>query len=115
MKTEIKTAEQVITQYYPFDNATIKAKDISINGDYVVKYMEEYADQFKPKWISVDDEKPFEGQLVLVVIKFSHLKERLVHPVRYSMSKFHFIDGNTLVSSQHKITHWMPLPIPPKQ
>jgi hypothetical protein len=52
-------------------------------------------------WIRVEDRLPEEGQRVLCVVK-------LLHSTFIDMRNYH---NNTM---NHPITHWQPLPSPPK-
>ena len=63
------------------------------------------------EWISVKDELPeFDEQVLIITDKQQKLVTKLV-------SKHIDAEGETLNWSPdiHEITHWMPLPEPPKQ
>ena len=74
------------------------------------------------EWISVKDRLPENGQEVFVAYVFP-LQNSLISKHFYSASIYHIDDGNGLVNRPHfenegfrgmRVTHWMPLPQPPK-
>lgn len=70
----------------------------------IIKAMEEYADQFKPKWTPIEEEMPPTGFFIFWFVNEPQ-------PV---------IWYNTGIKSQkwienNKGSFWMPLPEPPKQ
>lgn len=62
------------------------------------------------EWISVEDRLPENYQEVIVFVDAANAKE--IYMAQYMNLSF-----NILVSGNHSnfITHWMPLPEPPKQ
>jgi|GEM_PF-3400668 len=61
-------------------------------------------DQMQPEWISVKDRLPEIGVMVLV-----HRLEGY-----YSVDQYRQLHGE-IRSFMYNVTHWMPLPSPPKQ
>jgi hypothetical protein len=59
-----------------------------------------------PKWVSVDDELPNDGEEVLMYMNDGAVMSDIkCHSGRYS-NKYGF--------ERSRVTHWMPLPEPPK-
>ena len=74
------------------------------------------------EWVSVDDKLPENGQEVFVAYVFP-FQNSLISKHFYSASIYHIDDGNGLVNRPHfenegfhgmRVTHWMPIPQPPK-
>jgi hypothetical protein len=84
--------------------------------DAIINAMEEYAAQFKTEWISVKDRLPKVLQSVLVSLSNKKQTGELVHSGIFWHKKF-CIDGDNSISQKlsKDVTHWMPLPEPPKQ
>ena len=61
-----------------------------------------------PHWISVEDEPPKENKNYLTYGVFLPLGVK-------AMDMFRFDGKKWLTSADVKITHWMPLPAPPKE
>lgn len=121
MKTELeifrqKTDEFQITE--GFDPMTDEEfDDLDEDGlvsKVIIPCMQEYADQFKPKWISVEDELPEEGELVIVVITFKKFDpETLACVFAYN----HFWNAEYKDHSFDNVSHWMyvkDIPLPTK-
>ena len=93
-----------------------------IIGDWAEHYLgfihgAEWADQH-PHWISVEDELPKEGQSCIILIDRKALQGTLrirsaVYAPNVMMQQEGFAYNR--MSKQHHITHWMPLPQPPKK
>lgn len=96
MKTngEFKTAEQMFI--------------MPTSDEEVIGLMEAYANQFKPKWISVSDVLPSIEGNYLIVCK-GKVSERWYYIGKYV--GFHINYGTT----KEDITHWMEMPEPPLQ
>jgi hypothetical protein len=62
-------------------------------------------------WISVKDYLPKKDYLLEVICT---LKDETVFPLTWRGSKFCFYDGN-YTDLTEEVTHWMPLPEPPKK
>lgn len=62
-----------------------------------------------PKWISVEDELP---PMDTIVIGFSDLSEKFGEETLLIMTTPYDCDGFSSFTS--KVTHWMPIPQPPK-
>lgn len=64
-------------------------------------------------WISVKDRLPNSGQSVLVCLESKavtealYLGDKFVRPEMFSLRTYKF--------KTNKVTHWMPLPQPPKE
>lgn len=65
------------------------------------------------EWISVKDRMPEEDTPVLTLDKFGHIRDR-------ELKRFHYGEMPALfrpdgLAPGRDITHWMPLPEPPKE
>jgi len=66
----------------------------------------------EPKWIPIEQQEPSEFELVLCCILGE--KENAIEILyRHGDSYYSYCDGG-IVYSQNEISHWMPLPEPPK-
>ncbi len=63
-----------------------------------------------PGWISVKDRLPQVGEKVLTLSKFGHIFDRALQ--EFSGSCRFYPDG---LKPGRDVTHWMPLPEPPKE
>jgi len=74
-----------------------------------IKMMEEYANQ--DKWISVNDRLPenADGILLYGDLTVGHFYETGTFSPTFKIFECHAVDGY-----EGKITHWQPLPEPPK-
>ena len=94
------------------------SKMVELINEKALKYAQEYADS---KWVSVEERLPDEKQQVLAELNFaSSLKIcQCVFVRNYCTDKTNFknvfvgIDGG--LYSYLGVTHWQPLPNPPKQ
>lgn len=81
--------------------------------DSLVKLLDEYADQVKPKWISVSDElpKPYESVLIFSgsQVKFGWKQDQEYYKRRIPIDKF-----TSSIGEVRNVTHWMPLPEKPQ-
>jgi len=104
----MKSAEEIREVHLYRHGMTTSSKDTQIGRkihDSAIGAMEEYADQFKPKWISVEDDLP---ELATFVI--CHKKNGLVLGLYYSADReFRYAEQ----IQRNQVTHWMPLPEPP--
>ena len=64
----------------------------------------------KPKWISVEERLPKARQRVLLSF-WSYIKKQ----PRISIGWYNGKQWNSLVATEYDVTHWMPLPEPPKE
>ena len=62
-----------------------------------------------PEWISVKERLPEEGEVILTRDKYGHLRDRTLKRVGKTM----LFTPDGMEPIRH-ITHWMPLPEPPK-
>lgn len=95
----MRTAEEILKRKLNIEKLSFSQRVL------VVPAMEEYASQFKPKWISVNDEFPTQGQNVIMAYKFG-------------VGEAKFINGNFCMPREWHIifpdvTLWMPLPEKP--
>ena len=93
----MKTAEEIIS-----------TKQKSSFGRYsyerVIEAMEEYTEQFNPKWIDVKERYPDKMVNVLCINEQGYMK------VGAFWVEEKYFSGN---DSFNNITHWQPLPQPP--
>ena len=94
MKTEIKTAEEIAQ--YVIDNRFSKSENDKVTDSELYHFLVDSIEQFKPKWISVEDRLPEERIPVLC----------------FGFGNQVFICNSPLVG---EITHWIPLPTPPEK
>jgi len=99
MKTEIKTAEEIAQ--YVIDNRFSKSENDKVTDSELYHFLVDSIDQFKPKWISVEDETPIIRGNYLV----TNGKTTMICGILNNRT-FYGINGDT---------HWMPLPTPPEQ
>jgi hypothetical protein len=107
----IKTLSKTASTTAPIGNAAefIASMDLkygsrwNVDEDKLIQAMEEYAQQ-KTDWVSVDDKLPIVEMDVLMFTKSLHI-------ITGTFSDNCF-DDNTFVRDD--ITHWQPLPEPPK-
>ena len=66
-----------------------------------------------PKWISVEERLPEECDIYLAHVMHSYNKEDLYALV--CVEYFNPEDGWSSLSDLYEVTHWMPLPEPPKE
>jgi len=65
------------------------------------------------EWVSVEDGLPEESQDVLISYKTIDGK-RYIYTGFYFLGIWHFAEQGEEIGFQRKVTHWMPLPAPPK-
>lgn len=85
-------------------------------GDREEAVLEDYGWEKKGKWIPVSERLPSERCLVLVAWGLSgHVTIAYFRPDKKRRRFVYDVDGfNSLRDSQEFITHWMPMPEPPK-
>jgi len=69
------------------------------------------------KWISIKDRLPeINSDTKLIVSEYSHYKNKKFVSVYYYMGENDWQNsfGESLDTSEYEVTHWMPLPEPPK-
>lgn len=106
----MKTVEEILDQTFTLgefdDNGN--CKEPFYDKEDVITAMQEYADQFKPKWVRVDDGLPTqEGDYLVFDPDF---EAQMV--ASFSNGKFEL---DVSYWEPKDITHWMPLPTPPEQ
>lgn len=94
MKTEIEILEKHFSYFHEDLDTTIEA-------------MREFAEQFKPKWISVEERLPEEDGIR--VLGYSAFQDEAYMCYSNTNGSERRISGPGSV----KITHWMPLPTKP--
>lgn len=119
MKTKEEIIFNVIKKRSETDKSFIKyesvdelKKEVGEDSDLrlFLEIMEEYASQ--DKWISVKDELPGDYQRVLGYVEEINDLGKSHFAWNVSYSKYHgFLDN----FKPCKITHWQPLPNPPKK
>lgn len=70
----------------------------------------------KPEWINVRDKVPQNYERVLVVVEADFMDKAIVFAEYHESIKDWTISGYGMLSEMHgyRLTHWMPLPAPPK-
>jgi hypothetical protein len=107
MKTTEETIDHALAHYFDGDGTAY------FEQCHVECFMQEYADQFKPKWISVQNQLPELGKMVLVTTRKYDLilsasmvnDDGTLFGVKFGNGKYY-----ELVS----VTHWMPFPENPE-
>jgi hypothetical protein len=109
MKNDIETAKDHLLSYQrTLDDGLIGFR----YSHEEAKMLVAYADQFIPKWISVEDGLPEEGEKVLCYCSYGVLNSIYERGEFYNNKQSNF--GDRAVHSYFtEITHWMPLPNSP--
>ena len=69
-----------------------------------------------PKWISVEERLPETQVTVVLALKRDGGGSRIAIGSRAHWTPFrYYIDGGTCAVDAGRVTHWMPLPEPPKE
>lgn len=101
----MKTAEEILKQ------SDVPLPASSITFKKLTAAMEAYAEQFKPKWISVDDGFPEDGQEVNISVKG---KTKIsTFRINNGHKQFYCGSDHNMCYGRGFITHWQPLPEPP--
>ena len=73
------------------------------------------ADKVMPQWISVKDRLPPDGAKVLLIvfgdIHYGWIDQSPSDPTEYCL----YFSNTYIDKGHHALTHWMPLPEPPKE
>lgn len=105
----MKTAKEFVTEKLYLQDSDLPL----IEFEQWLDLMSEFADQFKPKWIPVSERLPEYGERVLCFTIHGSI------PVCYL--GYYYDDNGKFVLAYNgtdvvdNVTHWMPLPEPPKQ
>jgi hypothetical protein len=69
------------------------------------------------QWISVKDRLPEnKDNYVYIVTIYSHYKNNIfVEPLKYIYDQWCNMHDEELLDGEYEVTHWMPLPSPPKE
>lgn len=69
------------------------------------------------EWVSVKDELPEEGEKVLTIdfSKPEFLEYRIDYTIKLEDIKEHYLWACRFADEYNKVTHWMPLPVPPNK
>lgn len=122
MKTheEIKKTLECYADYAPCGECPCRLEVDSCIGmiaqdalSYIQQLESQIADLGKkvPRWIGVKERLPKDGQKVIAA--FRNEEGMIVDQTRYSNGEFDF--ANWAYVWDENITHWMPLPQPPKE
>ncbi|WP_323842598.1 MULTISPECIES: DUF551 domain-containing protein [unclassified Moraxella] len=112
MNKFLKIIKKRLDNYKNSNNNCPKINEVIFELDELVNIAETQISQSNNGWISVDDELPKPFEKVLVYVKTpkkviigtdSHNPELLEYGVRHSF-----------VLTEYEVTHWQPLPQPPK-
>lgn len=82
----------------------------------VVEFAKEYAVEVEPvndNWISVEDKLPDKSQKVLAFYKALGEKNRIHNDL--IATNWRKSNGDFIPTAGYEVTHWMPLPEPPKE
>jgi hypothetical protein len=106
----MKTAEQVLMAevFSDMDNISVSYDDLGKRQ--ILQAMESFAEQFKPKWISIKDELPNHCWDVLVCFNGGDPEIGRLYNRRTAVS-YTFVTPDEC--SGIDATHWMPLPEKP--
>jgi len=99
----MKTAQEIIEDYDFFFNCHGENTD-----RHVLSAMEEYADQFKPRWISVEKELP-ESDSIRVLAYILDGEHSFITTTKTRDGKFYVADP----AMKAVVTHWQNLPESP--
>lgn len=92
----MKTALEILNKHIDF------SEDGIIHREKAIEAMEEYASQFKPKWISVEDVLPLQSGHYIV-----HKNNGLVLSMFFGMDERWYWGS---VDQHAQVTHWTILP-----
>lgn len=100
--------DEIKKKMLELEEETPNWKDTTV---YVAGFMDGamWADQH-PHWLSVKDELPKIGKDVLVLREDGEMQ--VAHQYNEEIARWWSVDGFPL---RNNITHWMPLPAPPKK
>lgn len=105
----MKTAKEVLLDHVNFGGNTLES-----DVDCVLNAMEEYAQQFanQNKWISIKIGVPKESGLVLTIVDKT---ECYISFYKKGRNQFEIYGlGRIQPVTDMNVTHWQPLPNPPK-
>jgi predicted restriction endonuclease len=96
---------------------------VYVYDDNVPMAMDTYAEQFKPKWVSINDSLPVIGSDVLAIDNTAGMSGRSTfhEVVEYigidEIKSWKTVDYHWETQERELtyFTHWMPLPEPPKE
>lgn len=102
-QTEKKTPEEILWKVYRQNSKDRNFSRHSLDWTDALEAMREFARQERDEWISVEDRLPGLGQHVIIYIGNSH-----------EVISVRWVKGCLRFYKEHHITHWQPLPSPPK-
>lgn len=106
MKKEMKSKEEILSTKDSYYSTNVyKTGEKAYRESDVLKAMQSYADQFKPKWISVDERLPERNKNVLVMRRKYELTAFQRDGIFYSNETALKLEG---------IKFWQPLPPQPE-
>lgn len=83
----------------------------ALNENNIYEFGQLYDEVTKSQWISVEDEMPMEYEEVLAIANVDGNIVPFVGVCENGM--FYFIEPT--IRKERRVTHWMPLPQPPKK
>jgi hypothetical protein len=86
--------------------------DAAANMKAAVHFIGSFGQQI-PRWISVEERLPEEGEPVLVAIRFRHWTDEMPTLIVSSWYEHEDFCGDENDIPYQGVTHWMPLPEPP--
>ena len=97
----MKTPKEILAEHDCYQSPTdqLDGRIISTNVDRFERAMETYAEQFKPRWISVKDKLP---DLYLNVL--------CLHQSRNLVQLGSFDGEEWIIKELFEVTHWLPIP-----
>lgn len=97
----MKTKEEILENRR---NSPKFSTNQQFSKDQIILAMEEYADQFKTKWVSIEERLPEYGQSVYTYSPAQEDTNECQRIITCGTLKAGFPCG---------VTHWMPMPEPP--
>lgn len=111
----MKTKEEILNRAFTANISESELTEIKPNWQIIFDAMETYAEQFKPKWISVAERLPEKNCHILVFGSYTRDCPKVaMECIFYHKNNPKYCEfRNSDMSRTKNVTHWMPMPQPP--